>query len=83
MSETIQEQRRDLELVVRRALACPRCNGSGTLSGEPRTASSEQNCGLCHGSGLYADETAVSHLVEALLGDVPSGAPMRAIDRPA
>lgn len=83
MSESIQEQRRELELMVRRALACPRCNGMGTLSGEPRTARSEENCGLCHGSGLYADETAVSHLVETLLGDIPSEAPLRAIDRPA
>jgi DnaJ-class molecular chaperone len=83
MSDSIQEQRRDLELIVRRALACPRCNGCGTLSGEPRTSRAEENCGLCHGSGLHADETAVSHLVEALLGDIPSGAPMRAIDRPA
>jgi DnaJ-class molecular chaperone len=83
MSDSIHEQRRDLELMVRRALACPRCNGTGTLSGEPRTSRADENCGLCHGSGLYADETAVSHLVEALLGDVPSGAPIRAIDRPA
>jgi len=82
MSDSIYEQRRDLELMVRRALACPRCNGAGTLSGEPRMSRSEEDCGLCHGSGLYADETAVAHLVEALLGDIPSDAPVRAIDRP-
>ena len=68
---------------VRRALACPRCNGMGTLSGEPRSSSSDENCGLCHGRGLYADEVAVNHLVEALLGDVPSGAPQSIADRPA
>jgi DnaJ-class molecular chaperone len=83
MKHSIQEQRRDLELMVRRALACPRCNGMGTLTGEPRTSSSEDNCGLCHGSGLYADESAVNHLVEVLLGDVPSERPMRIADRPA
>jgi DnaJ-class molecular chaperone len=82
MSETIQEQRRDLELVVRRVLACPRCNGTGTLSGEPRSSAADDNCGLCHGSGLFADEIAVSRLVEALAGEEPDDDPMNLLNRP-
>jgi hypothetical protein len=69
MNETIEERRRDLELAARRALACPRCNGTGTLSGEERISSSDENCGLCHGSGLFADEASVSRLLEMLLSE--------------
>ena len=70
MNETLEEQRREVELVVRRALACPRCNGSGTVSGDERGAHAHDDCGLCHGSGLFADEAALSRLIETLLGEV-------------